>query len=63
MAMSEAQKKATKKYLNSMAEIKIRIRPEEKASWSAAAEERGKSLQRFIIDSVEAAIEAKEPEA
>ena len=63
MGASEAQKKATKKYLGSMAEIKIRLKPEEKARWAEAAEAQCKSLQRFIIDAVEAAIREKEPEA
>lgn len=63
MAMSDAQKKANKKYLDSMAEIKIRLKPEEKARWAEAAEAQGKSLQRLIIDAVEAAITEKEPEA
>lgn len=53
MGASEAQKKATKKYLDSMAEIKIRLKPEDKARWAEAAELQGKSLQRFIIDLVE----------
>ena len=53
MAMSEARKKANKKYLDSMAEIKIRLKPEEKARWAEAAEAQGKSLQRFIIDLAE----------
>lgn len=63
MGTSDAQKKATKKYLSSMAELKVRIRPEEKSRWAEAAEAQGKSLQRFIIDTVEAAIREKEPEA
>lgn len=53
MAMSEAKKQANKKYLDSMAEIKIRLKPEDKARWAEAAELQGKSLQRFIIDLVE----------
>lgn len=56
MAMSDAQKKANKKYLDSMAEIKVRLKPEDKARWTQAAEAQGKSLQRFIIDAVEAAV-------
>lgn len=62
MGTSDAQKRATKKYLGSMSEIKVRIRPDEKARWADAAEECGKSMQRFIIDAVESAIREKEPD-
>ena len=56
MGASEAQKKATKKYLGSMAEIKIRLKPEDKTRLAEAAEAQGKSMQRFILDAIEDAI-------
>ena len=61
MAMSEAQKKANKKYLDSMAEIKVRLKPEDKARLAEAAEAQGKSMQRFILDAIEDAV-SKFPE-
>lgn len=61
MSISDAKKRANKKYLASQAEIKLRIPPEVKDRWRAAAEARGLSLQKFIIDSVESAIK-KGPE-
>lgn len=66
---TEAQKNATIKYLSEKTDdIRIRV-PKDgtKARWAAAAEAEGKSLQRYIIDAVEAAVsgseDAKKPEA
>jgi predicted DNA binding CopG/RHH family protein len=53
---TDAQKRAAKKYLSKMDELKIRMAPGTKDRWRDAAEARGLSLQRFIIDAVEAAI-------
>lgn len=56
MAASEAQKKATRKYLEGLDEIRIRAKDGTKARWKAAAEAQGKSLNQFIVDTVEAAV-------
>lgn len=67
---TEAQKKAAIKYLSEKTDdIRIRVPKEDgtKARWTAAAEAAGKSLQRYIIDAVEAAVagseNAEKPEA
>lgn len=57
MAVSEAQKKATKKYLEGLDEIRVRAKEGTKARWKAAAEAQGKSLNQFIVDTVEMAVE------
>ena len=57
MAVSEAQKKATKKYLDGLDEIRVRAKEGTKARWKAAAEVQGKSLNQFIVDTVEMAVE------
>ena len=57
MAVSEAQKKATKKYLDGLDEIRVRAKEGTKARWKAAAEAQGKSLNQFIVDTVEMAVE------
>lgn len=54
MPVSEAQKKATREYLKGLDEIRIRAKKGTKARWKAAAEERGQSLNQFIVDAVEA---------
>lgn len=56
----ERQKEAVKKYQEKLDEIKVRPPKGTKARWTAAAEVSGKSLQRFIIDAVEAAIAARD---
>ncbi len=43
-----------KKYLSKMDDIKIRVPSGEKAVWKAVAEQRGKSLNRYVIDLVHA---------
>lgn len=64
MPVSEAQKKATKKYLDGLDEIRVRAKDGTKARWKAAAEARGQSLNQFIVDTVEAEVESpvKAPE-
>lgn len=56
MAISKAQQKATAKYVAENYD-RIEVKPPKgsKARWAALAEAQGKSLQRFIIDAVEAA--------
>ena len=58
MPVSEAQKKATKKYLDGLDEIRVRAKEGTKARWKAAAEARGQSLNQFIVDTVEAEVES-----
>ena len=60
---TEAQKAASIKYLRDKTDdIRVRVPKGTKDIWKAAAEEQGISLQQFIIQAVEAAIN-KEPEA
>lgn len=57
---TEAQKKASIKYLKERTDsIQIRTQKGTKERWKAAAEERGKSLNQFIVDTVETEIRAK----
>lgn len=54
---TEAQKRASYKYLKEKTDdIRIRAPKGTKERWGKEAEKREKSLTRFIIDSVEAAI-------
>lgn len=43
-----------KKYLSKMDDIKICVPSGEKAMWKAVAEQKGKSLNRYVIDLVHA---------
>lgn len=62
-ASYEYNKEYAKKYLGTQDEIKIRVPKGTKEDWKAAAEAMGApSLQRFIIDAVEAAITENTPE-
>lgn len=55
---TEAQKEATIKYLNEKTDdVRVRVPKGTKDIWKEAAAAQGKSLQRFIIDAVEAAIQ------
>ena len=61
MSTSEKQKAYVKKHQQEkLDEIKIRPPQGTKARWRAAADDAGISLQRFIIDAVDAAIAAHE---
>lgn len=68
MAISKAQQAATAKYVRANYD-RIEVKPLKgsRDRWAAAAEAAGKSLQRYIIDAVEAAVagseDAKKPEA
>ena len=57
MAVSKAQQKATAKYVKEHYD-RIEVKPEKgaKERWKAAADSEGKSLQQFIIDTVEAVL-------
>lgn len=54
---AEKQREYVRRYLNKFSDVKVRISAETKEQWRTAAEARGKSLQRFVIDAVEAEIE------
>jgi len=55
---TDAQKKATVKYLKENREsIQIRTHKGTKARWRDEAAARGKSLNQFIVDTVETEIE------
>lgn len=57
---TEAQKAASIRYLKEKTDsTQIRTPKGVKARWQATAEGEGKSLQRFIIDAVEAAVAAR----
>ena len=57
MAISKAQQRATAKYVKENYD-RIEVKPEKgtKDRWRAAADAEGKSLQQFIIDTVEAVL-------
>lgn len=54
MPYSEAQKRATMKYMKeNLEDIKIRVPKGKRAEYKAFAEKRGKSLSRLIVDLIE----------
>lgn len=54
---TEAQKKASIKYLKEKTDsIQIRAQKGTKERWKVAAANRGKSLNQFIVDTIEAEI-------
>ena len=54
---TEAQKKASIKYLREKTDsIQIRTPKGTKERWRAAAEDHGKSLNQFIVDTIETEI-------
>ena len=50
MSYTEAQKRANKKYLDKLAEIRIRMLPEEKKEIERMALLEGKSVNQYIKD-------------
>lgn len=60
MAVSKAQQRATAKYIKENYD-RIEVKPAKgsKDRWKAAADASGKSLQQFIIDTVEAVLAEK----
>ena len=52
--LSEAQKKANNKYFEKFDDIKVRVPAGKKAEYKAQAEERGLSLNAYIIKLLEA---------
>lgn len=53
MSVSEAQKKASVKYLEKLDEVRVRAEKGTKKRWKNAAASRGKSLNQFVVDAVE----------
>ena len=47
---TEAQAKSAKKYLSKFAEIKLRMKPEEREKIHQDAEKAGKSTNQYILD-------------
>lgn len=56
MPISEAQKKASKKYLSGLEEIKIRAPKGTKEKLRTSADRNGKSVNAFILDLIKKAI-------
>ena len=58
---TEAQKKATKKYLDTLKEIRFRVKPEEYAHFEEVAKAAGyTSMRQFYIDAINEKIKALE---
>ena len=53
---TEARAKANSEYLKKFDEIKVRVPKGKKDEYNAAAESKGKSLNKFIIDCIEKGI-------
>lgn len=54
---TEAQKRSAQKYLADLAEIKLRMLPEEKEKIKQAANTAGKSVNGYILEAVNEKIE------
>lgn len=54
---TEAQARATKKYLSNMGEYKLRVSKEKKEYYMSVAKEVGMSLNEYIIQAIEEKIE------
>lgn len=50
---TKAQARATKKYLSSIGEYKLRVSKEDKERYMAVAKEAGMSLNAYIIQAIE----------
>lgn len=57
---TKAKLAGNKRYIEKLDDIKVRPPKGTKERWRAEAEARGKSLQRFVIDAVEAEIKNSE---
>lgn len=53
MTATEAQKKASYKYMQKQAQINYRISPEDKERYEQAAQAAGMSLRAFILEAIE----------
>ena len=58
---TDAQKKATAKYLAGKKTFTIRVDPEEAEQIQKAAEKQGKSVNAYILDAVQAWMEQEQP--
>ena len=58
MPISEAQKKASDKYIKSLDEIKIRIAKGQKKAIEAVAETKGESVNGYIKGAIKARIKS-----
>lgn len=62
MAVSDKQKEYVRKHqMEELDEVKVRPAKGTKERWRAAANAEGKSLQQFIIDTIEAALISQNP--
>ena len=59
---TDAQKKATAKYLAGKKTFTIRVDPEEAEQIQKAAEKQGKSVNAYILDAVQARMEQEQTE-
>lgn len=59
---TDAQKKATAKYLAGKKTFTIRVDPEEAKQIQKAAEKQGKSVNAYILDAVQARMEQEQTE-
>ena len=57
MSYTQAQKKATQKYLNTLKSLSIRIKDEDYTRYSNAAKKANMSLRAYVIKSIEEKIE------
>lgn len=58
MAYNEKQKEYTMKYLNSLKEIRFRVKPEEHQRYEEAAAKAGyPSMRQFYMDAIEEKVE------
>lgn len=58
---TEAQKKASIKYMQDKTDdIRLRVPKGTKERWKAAAEKAGVSMTKYVLDTIEAAIEAQD---
>lgn len=53
MATTDAQKKATKKYLSTLKSLSIRINEEDYNRYKATADSQNTSLRSFVIEAIE----------
>ncbi len=57
---TDAQKEATKKYLNKLKNLSIRVKPEEAERFKSEAAKRNMSLRAFVLSSINEKIERKD---
>lgn len=56
-AYTDAQAKATKKYLDKLSSISIRVKEEDKERYDKAAKKAGMSLRAFLLTSMDEKID------